>query len=164
MGNFTPISNFTKARKMCAMKTAWVHSGPVARHWVAKETSWHILRAGVNLEIGVNFPMRAASVEPKHTHNARQQNIKTDLSSPTSNRLHSTRFVKTSAPGGLLSSGTAVLSDFLKKTPNKNKTRKIILAGICEKLAVTMTLCSSDCYSFFQPYQETHLKEPKAIT
>ena len=43
--------------------------------------------------------------------------IKNDFSSPIPNRYHSTSFVKTSAPGGFPSSGTAVLSDFLKNSP-----------------------------------------------
>ena len=38
---------------------------------------------------------------------------------PTSNRLYSTSFVKTNAPGGLPSFGTAVLIDLLKKPKNK---------------------------------------------
>ena len=41
--------------------------------------------------------------------------------SATSNRYHSTSFVKTSAPGRFPSSGTAVLTDFLKKTPQKHQ-------------------------------------------
>ena len=41
---------------------------------------------------------------------------KHDFSSPTPNRLYSTSFVKTNAPGvGFPSSGTAVLTDVLKK-------------------------------------------------
>ena len=40
---------------------------------------------------------------------------------PTSNRYHSISFVKTSAPRGLPLSGTAVLTDFLKKHPKKTK-------------------------------------------
>ena len=52
-----------------------------------------------------------------------KQITKIDFSSPTSNRYHSTSFVKTNAPGGLPSPGTAVLTNFLKKTPNKNKLR-----------------------------------------
>ena len=36
---------------------------------------------------------------------------------PTPNRLYSTSFVKTNAPGGFQPSGTAVLTDFFKKHP-----------------------------------------------
>ena len=39
--------------------------------------------------------------------------------SPTSNGLYSISFVKTSAPGGLPSPRTAVLTDFLKRSPQK---------------------------------------------
>ena len=46
-------------------------------------------------------------------HQKKQQK----MLSPTSNRLHSTRFVKTSAPRRLPTSGRAVLTDFLKKIP-----------------------------------------------
>ena len=45
-------------------------------------------------------------------------------SSPTSNRLYSVSFVKTSILGGLPSSGTAVLTDFMKKAKNKHSASK----------------------------------------
>ena len=51
------------------------------------------------------------------------------FSCPTSNRYHSTSFVKTNAPGGFLSSRTAVLTDFLKKHPDKKKTRLLQVTG-----------------------------------
>ena len=40
--------------------------------------------------------------------------------SPTPEQLYLLSFVKTSAPGGLPSSGTVVLTDCLKNTPTKN--------------------------------------------
>ena len=50
---------------------------------------------------------------------------KNDFSSPTPNRLYSTSFVKTSPAGSLPSSGTAALTDLLKKTfPSKTYGRK----------------------------------------
>ena len=42
----------------------------------------------------------------------------------TPNRYHSTSFVKTSAPGGFPSSGTAVLTDFLKNHPKKQQQQQ----------------------------------------
>ena len=44
---------------------------------------------------------------------------KTDFSSPTPNRLYSTSFVTTTAPGALASSGTAVLTISFKTTTQK---------------------------------------------
>ena len=53
-----------------------------------------------------------------------KENTENQFSSPTSNRLYSTSFVETSAPGGFPSSGTAVLIDFLKKQTYKNRLRQ----------------------------------------
>ena len=57
-----------------------------------------------------------------------KKKTKNDFSSPTSNRYHSTSFVKTNAPGGLPSSGTVVLTDFLKKQVKKCK--KILTSAL----------------------------------
>ena len=40
---------------------------------------------------------------------------------PTSSLLYSTSFVKTNALGGLLASGTAVLTDFFENSPQQLK-------------------------------------------
>ena len=79
-------------------------------------------------EIGVKFPMRAASVDPKSTQLTPltiEKVTKNSFSSPTSNRLYSISFVKTNAPGGLPSSGTAVSTDLLKTHPKKNKKHDV---------------------------------------
>ena len=62
MGNFTPIS---RRSAKCAMRAAWVHSGALrAPLCVQGGVMAHF--AG-RREIGVKFPMRAASVDPKST-------------------------------------------------------------------------------------------------
>ena len=53
----------------------------------------------------------------------RQKITKNTILSPTSYRLYSTSFVKTNAPGGLPSSGAAVLNDFVK-TPSEKPNNK----------------------------------------
>jgi len=72
-------------------------------------------------EIGGIFFMRAALVDPKDTQHTTPKNENNNVPSPTSNRLYSTSVVKTNALGGLLLSGTAVLTDFLTKTPQKRQ-------------------------------------------
>ena len=54
------------------------------------------------------------------TYSFRPKITKKHFFSQTSNRLYSISFVKTSAPGGLPSSRTAVLADFLKKHPTNS--------------------------------------------
>ena len=62
MGNFTPIS---RRPAKCAMRIAWVHSGALrAPLCIQGDVMAHF--AG-RREIGVKFPMRAASVDPKST-------------------------------------------------------------------------------------------------
>ena len=62
MENFTPIS---RQPAKCAMRTAWVHSGTLrAPLCIQGDVMAHF--AG-RREIGVKFPMRAASVDPKNT-------------------------------------------------------------------------------------------------
>ena len=65
-----------------------------------------------------------------------KQITKNDFSSPTPSRHHSISFVKTSAPGGFLSSGTAVLTDFLKK---QFFSDDVVINSSANKLA--MRLC-----------------------
>ena len=68
MGNLTPNS---RQPAKCASKTAWVHSGALrAPLCIQGDVMAHF--AG-RREIGVKFPMRAASVDPKsqkHTTHA----------------------------------------------------------------------------------------------
>ena len=62
MVNFTPIS---RRPAKCAMRTAWVHSGALrAPLCIQGDVMAHF--AG-RPEIGVEFSMRAASVDPKST-------------------------------------------------------------------------------------------------
>ena len=62
MGNFTPI---LRRPAKCAIRTAWVHSGALrALLCIQEDAMAHF--AG-RREIGVKFPMRAASVDPKST-------------------------------------------------------------------------------------------------
>ena len=56
--------------------------------------------------------------------------------SSTSNRYHSTSFVKTNAPGGFLPSGTAVLTDLLEKSAKK--TRYKPKKGMSELSSLTL--------------------------
>ena len=65
IGNFTPIS---RQPAKCAMRTAWVRSGTLrAPLCIQGDVMAHF--AG-RREIGVTFPMRAASVDPKSTQHA----------------------------------------------------------------------------------------------
>ena len=62
MRNFTPIS---RRPAKCAMRTAWVHSGALrAPLCIQGDVMAHF--AG-RREVGVKFPIRAASVDPKST-------------------------------------------------------------------------------------------------
>ena len=62
MGNFTPIS---RRPQKCAMITAWIHNGELrAPLCIQGDVMAHF--AG-RREIGMKFPMRAASVDPKRT-------------------------------------------------------------------------------------------------
>ena len=91
-----------------AMRTACVHSGALrAPPCIQGNVIAHF--AGRH-EIGGKFPLEQPQVDPKSTHHT----TKKVVSSPTSNRLYSISFFKTNAPGGVPSSGTAVLTDFLK--------------------------------------------------
>ena len=70
MGNFTSIS---RRPAKCAMNTAWVHSGAV-RAPLCPQGDVMAHFAG-RREIGVKFPMRAASVDPnKNTTHAPDYN------------------------------------------------------------------------------------------
>ena len=61
MGNFTPIS---RRSAKCAMRTAWLHSGALrAPLCIQGDVMAHF--AG-RREVGVKFPMRAASADPKN--------------------------------------------------------------------------------------------------
>ena len=62
MGNFTPISRWPAK---CAVRAACVHSGALRAPLCLKEDVMAHL-AGWR-KIGVKFPMRAASVDPKNT-------------------------------------------------------------------------------------------------
>ena len=53
------------------------------------------------------------SKDGRLTAQSTTSNQRNDISSPTPNRPYSISFVKTTAPGGLPSSGAAVLTDFL---------------------------------------------------
>ena len=62
MGDFTSIS---RQPAKCAMKTACVHSGALrAPLCIQGDVMAHFVG---QREIGVKFPMRAASVDPKST-------------------------------------------------------------------------------------------------
>ena len=62
MGNFTPMS---RRSAKCASRIAWVHSGALrAPLCIQGDVMAHFVG---RREIGVKFPMRAASVDPK-TH------------------------------------------------------------------------------------------------
>ena len=103
MGNVTPISRRPAKR---AMRAAWVHSGALrAPLCIQGNVMAHF---AVQREIGVKFPMRAASQDPKstqHTPLTIQKRSKKCFSCPTSNRVYLISFVKTNAPGGFLSPG-----------------------------------------------------------
>ena len=76
-------------------------------------------RCGQFCALPVSFFFRAIGVVfnqivQRFVHLPKTKTIKNDFSSPTPNRLYSISFVKTNALGGFLSSGTAVLTDFLK--------------------------------------------------
>ena len=107
MGSFTPIS---RRPPKCAMTAPWIRSDAGSAPMCKQASNLHGTFAGQR-KIGMQFPMRAASVDPKSTQHTTTK-IKNDFSSPTSNRLYSTSFVKTNAWGGLTSSRTAVLTDF----------------------------------------------------
>ena len=62
MGNFTPIS---RRPAKCAMTSPWIHSGARSAP-LCTQTILTAHFAGLR-EIGVKFPMRAASVDPKST-------------------------------------------------------------------------------------------------
>ena len=62
MGNFTPI---LRRPAKSAMRAAWVHSGAL-RAPLSKQAVLMAHFAG-RRKIGVKFPMRAASVDPKST-------------------------------------------------------------------------------------------------
>ena len=74
MGNLTPIS---RRHAKCVMRTAWVHSGAL-RAPLCIQGDIMAQFAG-RREIGVKFPMRAASVDPKNTQH-------TALTIPSSDR------------------------------------------------------------------------------
>ena len=70
-GNFTPIS---RQPAKCAMRIAWVHSGALRAPLCSQgDVMAHF--AGWR-EIGVTFPMRAASVDPKSTQHTTNKNQK----------------------------------------------------------------------------------------
>ena len=139
MENFTPIS---RRPAKCAMRTAWAHSGALrAQLHIQGNVMAHFAS---RREIGVKFPMRAASVDPKNTQLTpltKPKITKKDFLSPTSNRLDSTSFVKTNAPGGLPSSGTAVLTDFLKNHVFEKR------ACVCESCGLRANV---QCFFFSQ--------------
>ena len=71
IGNFTPISRWPAT---CAMRTAWVHNGALrASLCIQGDVMAHV--AG-RREIGVKFPMRAASADPKTTQRTTKKNAK----------------------------------------------------------------------------------------
>ena len=123
MAKCTPIS---RRPTKCAMTSTWIHRGARSAPLCTQATLMAPF-AGPR-KVGVKVSMRAASVDPKNTQHTPltiTKITKNDFFCPTSNRYHSISFVKTNAPRGFPSSRTAVLTDFLKKTPKKiKKTRR----------------------------------------
>ena len=75
-------------------------------------------------------PLRDATFFANDATSASHKNSKKHCLCPTSNRLYSISFVKTSALGGFPLSGTAVLTDCLKTPPKKNKKMGAPLAKL----------------------------------
>ena len=75
-----------------------------------KNVIFVIFRGVCCVRLGSTEPALIGNFTPTSRRSAKCAKIR-----PSPNRLYSTSFVKTNAPGGFPSSGTAVLTDFLKK-------------------------------------------------